>query len=96
MLDKQEKWNVANMVVSVVGLLLTIATAVFAFGGYQQSAVNTTGINAQIRAQRALLQASLSTPLSTPAPVLTGSRAGEAGVRQALSALQQYKLPEDQ
>lgn len=96
MLDKQDKWNVANMVLSVAGLLLTIATAVFAFGGYQRAAVNTTGINAQIRAQRALLQASLSTPLSTPASAWTASRAGEAAVRQALSALQQYKLPEDQ
>jgi hypothetical protein len=95
-MEKQEKWNVANMVLTVAALLLSVATAVFAFGGYQQSAVNTTGINAQIRAQRALLQASLSAPVVPGAAALTGSRAGEAGVRRALSALQQYKLPKEQ
>lgn len=95
MLDKQDQWNVANMVLTIVGLLLTIATAVFAFGGYQQSSVNTTGINAQIRAQRALLQASLSVPVQATAATL-GVPASNVGVMKALSALQQYKLPEDQ
>lgn len=88
MLSRDESFTVISMVVAVLGLALSVATAVFAFGGYTQSSVNTQGINAQIRAQRELLRSNMQLGL--------GSTGTPDAVQRALRALQEYKLPEDQ
>ncbi len=98
MLTRDDSFTVISLVLSVLGLAISIATIVFAFSGYSQASINTTGIDAQVRAQRTLLAASLAT-LPVPAPenlgVVAPAAAPADAVRRALQSLQQYKLPED-
>jgi hypothetical protein len=102
MLTRDNSFTVISIVLSVMSLVISIGTVVFAFSGYSQASLNTTGINAQIRAQRTMLAASLATSMATATPHVEGVAAAPAAtaaptdaVRRALQSLQQYKLPED-
>lgn len=98
MLTRDDSFTIISLVLSVLGLAMGIATILFSFSGYSQASVNTTGIDAQVRAQRTLLAASLAT-VATPAAENLGApgpaAASADAIRRALHSLQQYKLPED-
>lgn len=98
MLTRNDSFTVVSLTLGVIGLVLTIGTIIFSFSGFSQSSVNTDALNAQIAAQRILLQASLS-PLLAAAPGGAGvgvPAAHAEATRQALAALQAYKLPGDE
>ena len=84
------------LVLTVLGLAISLASAAFALSGYKQSSVNTLGINAQVRAQRKLLGATLAQPRSGAAASGAATVAPQTAVLEALRALQEYKLPEDE
>lgn len=99
MLTREETFNVTAMVLTVLGLVVSMTSAVFALSGYKQSTVNTLGINAQVRAQRKLLYSALGTPAQHSGAGGGGGMASGAtltAVLEALRALQEYKLPEDE
>lgn len=96
MLTREETFNVIAMVLAVFGLAISIVSAAFAFSSFQQSSVNTQGINAQVRAQRKLLMSALAQPPSAAVGMGATAVAPQTAVLDALRALQEYKLPEDQ
>lgn len=94
MLTRDQSFTVINTVIAVLSLALTLAGVAYALASYQQSAVNTTGINAQVRAQRILLGHASSAAHLGVVPGSSGDISRQAA-QLALSALRDYKLPED-
>lgn len=97
MLTRDEAFTVVALVLTTLGLVISISSAAFALSSYKQSSVNNEGINAQVRAQRKLLASSLAQPAALGV-VGSGAVMGTAqtAVLEALRALQEYKLPEDE
>lgn len=91
MLTRDQSFTVINTVLGVISLALSLAATVYALSGYKQASVNTSGINAQVRAQRILLQHGGA---GLGAAVDTGGTRGDAA-QLALTALRDYRLPED-
>lgn len=88
MLTRGDTFNVIAMVLAVLSMALSVTSAAYALSGYRQASLNTSGINAQVKAQRILLG-------GAPTRALSGVGTGEDVVQKALVALHDYKLPED-
>jgi hypothetical protein len=87
MLTRDQSFTVISMVLSVISLALGLAATLYSVSSYLQASTNTRGINAQVRAQRILLQSGGTSLGAAPGGADAASR--------ALQALHDFKLPED-
>lgn len=93
MLTRDECFTVVSLTLGIIGLALSVFTTVFAYSGYGQATVNTEALDAQIKAQRIMLQASLQAPAGSLGVGVGGGGGVHAdAAREALAALQAYRV----